>query len=746
MKHFFVKLNKFGSSQHRASRNRLTGNKERMYTHQPLSREKAEIRLLSFLPTSTKQEPVASLACGMLPLKLKLEHASLADSPPTYVALSYVWGGDPESQDALEIEINGAPFPVTRSLFDTLHRTLARMEKRRSNTGASWLPVWVDAICINQSDLAEKGWQVAQMRDVYATAECTYMMLGPGTPATDRAMDFISDVGQDALSVGALDMWPISGARDDVEQYIRARPPWLLKPARRRGETGSWPGDSPLSRLVYDVLNDYFLYSHDEEEEKDAIVNSVGAGLQQILGLKYWERVWIVQEVAVAVDAMVICGSRAVPIDVFEAIMHVLFSCRQSGLYQLVPQYHEFLAELDDGAYDILSLRTRRQVQRHSAGRGPGVRLVDLLVQSRVQRDRPYFVSTNPLDVVYALLGVVSNSSEVRTIPIDYNLSRAQVFTNACRAMLGDVSDGRVFSLDSVVPRTEDSSSSDLPSWVPDWEQVGKAGRMPRPIVFLCRGQADACAGLPRELFASLGPDVTPEEEWNTLRISGCYVDVITEVMARPTHDPRPNLEQTEAYLAAVARFCHLGPDASPGEDYVWRTVLCNQYSHVPGQARPQEAALSLVRKVMRRPASRDGYSTLTPQEIHFLRNGPFELAYIGPFYSGIKTEDQRDAYLWNFWRGETANHAAGRTLFRTVKGLLGLGHAQVRAGDMVALFPVVSTPIVLRPVDAATAHEGPRADAEASYYTLLGDAYVDGIMQGEFIATRPSPRRFVIV
>jgi len=45
---------------------------------------------------------------------------------------------------------------------------------------ASGLPVWVDAICINQADLKEKSTQVSMMRDIYAAAKCVLVWLGNG--------------------------------------------------------------------------------------------------------------------------------------------------------------------------------------------------------------------------------------------------------------------------------------------------------------------------------------------------------------------------------------------------------------------------------------------------------------------------------------------------------------------------------------------------------------------------------------
>jgi hypothetical protein len=79
------------------------------------------------------------------------------DTDVKYDALSYMWG-DPDPVDT--IIIGGATVPLAANLATAL-------KYLRNLTTPKPLLIWIDAICINQSDLAECGDQVAMMRLVY---------------------------------------------------------------------------------------------------------------------------------------------------------------------------------------------------------------------------------------------------------------------------------------------------------------------------------------------------------------------------------------------------------------------------------------------------------------------------------------------------------------------------------------------------------------------------------------------------
>ncbi|KAI6794836.1 hypothetical protein KC361_g5342 [Hortaea werneckii] len=88
-----------------------------------------------------------------------------ADDPQQYLCLSYVWGDvkDPET-----IQVNTQEKSVTRNLH---------MAMRRLRSLGYHGALWIDALCINQTDIEEKNVQVSRMSSTYAKAQRVFVWL-----------------------------------------------------------------------------------------------------------------------------------------------------------------------------------------------------------------------------------------------------------------------------------------------------------------------------------------------------------------------------------------------------------------------------------------------------------------------------------------------------------------------------------------------------------------------------------------
>jgi Heterokaryon incompatibility protein (HET) len=119
---------------------------------------------------------------------------------PTYEALSYTWGD--HSVTAL-IQVNGIELQITLNLF----RALQRLRKGRKKR-----VLWVDALCIDQSNLAERSEQVPRMRSIYQRAERVVVWLGDATEDSDLAVDTLEGLG---------------GCRKDMKNFIKGQGEWF---------------------------------------------------------------------------------------------------------------------------------------------------------------------------------------------------------------------------------------------------------------------------------------------------------------------------------------------------------------------------------------------------------------------------------------------------------------------------------------------------------------------------------------
>ncbi|KAH6683968.1 heterokaryon incompatibility protein-domain-containing protein [Halenospora varia] len=187
--------------------------------HPPLEDEDS-FRIFVLLPGSRNQ-----------PIEGLIVHVSVADKIP-YEALSYVWGPEYPKK---RIIVNDVACSVRENLVDAL-------ESLRHKSGPKSL--WIDALCINQDDIAERNELVTRMNLTYRQAMRVVVWLGKS----------------DENSVSIF---------------------------RRLKQIGSWKQSESLSFSMNQLL---------------------GEGFLSLLKRPYWKRLWIIQEFISAQDLEICCG------------------------------------------------------------------------------------------------------------------------------------------------------------------------------------------------------------------------------------------------------------------------------------------------------------------------------------------------------------------------------------------------------------------------------------------------------
>jgi hypothetical protein len=232
---------------------------EAVYQSVPLDLQKRESRLLILHPAFAQND---ELVCSLF-------HASFDDElkVPKYEALSYEWGTPLPSYNLI---INGAPF----SIRENLHAALISLRKQKEER-----VLWIDAICINQTDDAEKSQQVQIMHLIYSKA--------------DRVIGWLGE--EQADDNGA------KSAFEKLSRYITLRDGnYNAKEIMQHYQD---PGGTSMPKYP-----------------------SEWTAICSILGKRWFSRVWIIQEIVMAPHLSLRCGGIELDRSVIENTLHFLSS------------------------------------------------------------------------------------------------------------------------------------------------------------------------------------------------------------------------------------------------------------------------------------------------------------------------------------------------------------------------------------------------------------------------------------
>ncbi|KAJ3541188.1 hypothetical protein NM208_g4725 [Fusarium decemcellulare] len=633
-----------------------------------------------------------------------------------FIALSYVWGS-PTPQRF--ITVNGAEFGVTPNLYAAL------IQLRRTQRIRQGFRLWIDAICINQDDLTERGQQVSRMRDIYRSAWQVVIWIGP-------------EADDSSLALAAL--------------Y------WLANQSRR---------PSPLEGVYYrGIAIDARPFLVVTSSYREPLRGAVYKALFCFFNRAYWRRMWIIQEVANGgPDTPVLCGDRCIAWDDICRAAVVINNDQarlgrdildSSRRHRLAVQFsYEFAQDRVPEDTHLSSERMWKiqialdNIQRNETSSPLGgwqalARALTLGRDSNVTEEK---------DRVFGILGVKAIASRVTIVP-DYTMSLSALYSSFTSKFLevGDLSILRLVSrpagpiptrrrLEALpgfvqhrgitpnivrfshwVTRSQpngapvgNSCTHNLPSWVVCWTCT------PPPVIHLGgMYQTDGGLGPPLPVYPSLDLSIT---------VTGIILDTIMSLGA--CHP----FEINEAYPSNVAPSGHnIYGDLEAAREALWRTIVGDTTSK-GGCRAPETYSLLLDYKLwqggidgiythefgLRRFMSRNKKLSLCGYTLEQLIFGPNQRFSRRKKVAGkigdlvyFATETQREAFSW------AINVMAWRRLFGTRDGRMGLGTPAAKVGDSIAILDGCNTPMVLR--------------RSGKYWVIVGECYVHGIMYGEVV------------
>lgn len=485
------------------------------FRYRPLRSDRREIRLI-YVQALLSDDRICCV----------LRHAFL-DDLPEYAALSYVWG---DKNTTKAILLGDHEFHVTENLESALRHFIMNRKTHDNESVA----LWVDAICIDQSNVSERTHQVSQMDMIYKEASWTIIWLGPSTEDSDLALDSLKTMSKTAESKfwGLIKSWslfqfqadPLPGSR---EYFVQTE----------------------LDSILEDLC--------DANSRK---LNALGS----LFARPWFRRVWVIQERALSSVPVVCCGEHLLTWSQFYAGFWVLCGLRDYlHMVRTGPQRSPLPYFLTSKLMNVTPV----------AYTAPNQPLLSLLTVLYGNSNKPRLEASDERDYVFSVLGLV-DASRSPYVRADYSKDWATVRIEVAKACLIHYGlDLLSFCGINSTPETPDRLSA--PSWAPDWANETLLQPLSVSPRFVTRGGGkgsayNACSSLSQFVY---------EESFdlhNHLQLSAVHFDKISK-----PGDPLLDDSFITPWLEDLQELLDDGGEAYHTEEAVyealWRTPIADR-------------------------------------------------------------------------------------------------------------------------------------------------------------------------
>lgn len=529
--------------------------------------------------------------------------------------------------------------------------------------------LWVDQICINQEDLEERSQQVSLMGFIYSAAKRVVIWLGDTDNTSHQAMTFV----------------PVF--YHNLCLHFESQGIDFMK-------------NVPYGKRLEGTE---FIYP--------AIESSLWTALGHLLQREWFQRVWVAQEATANSETIVCCGKDQITWSTLTDLLHLL------DTQTLAARRLTRSGQASDSISFVRTLRGFASDTQNPCSQ-------DLLTVVKALSEQS---STDPRDLVYAVLGFVQDFKGVSLAP-NYTLDVKDVFSDlACQCL----KNGYGLEVLHYANMTDDGTKSELPSWIPDWRHqphertVGS--KMIRRLMFTAASSKNATWGLdaPSRILTVRGRRICTVTDRGVLYPIRQYFDTFNERDTIQVNSIMAQALNHEFFEKAAAMAQGVAGKGRSGEDILC-SVLTRDYW---GVFCDLSKALTVMRS-LRAFAAR----------LHEI----FEAYRALPRGSYIQEHfmDYEDSTVLN-WHEEHFSHTydnieasrglannnevvdrvfvqqlRGNRIASTSTKMLANVPERTKEGDEIWIIYGCSTPFLLRPAERG--------------YLMVGECFVDGIMNGE--------------
>jgi len=510
-----------------------------------------------------------------------------------------------------------ASFSISEHVLEALNSLFAYVPKRHK--------IWIDAVCIDQSNSTEKAHQIAAMPRIYSQAQEVLCWLGAEADGSGRLVDSLPSMAQ--------------RARQEFHPQFE-----------KRGHKGNVSISIEDDELWISIIP-FFLRP-------------------------WFHRLWVVQEILMARELVLVCGKKTIS---WDALVEAISELR---LYHIAFENTEAEQVYRCATRGIFELGQWRKDHRGAVINGLSQpELVRLLLWGS-QRE-----VTEPVDRIWALAGLARAEVRKSVAPlIDYSpAGRSNIhatFKAFTQAFLLQDEHLWLLSLVAITPKYEG-----LPSWCPsfgysidDWQH----GLLQRDAWDYNAGYSEAELLKPKVRFSS---------ENGHLTTYGFVIDMIQD--ERSLVEP----QNRELRLPFDEACLNLALECYPDRDKAIEAHSCT--------------IIADRRVQIRTSASRE---VVSPSELGSIYATWRSYLEGHPDVASLSPEDKERLSKFK-WLSDIATR---RRYVSTFEGRVGLAPLGAQVGDLICILHGANTPYVF--------HTNGKEDP----WTLVGDAYIHGIMYGE--------------
>ncbi|KAI9150297.1 Heterokaryon incompatibility protein [Paramyrothecium foliicola] len=509
----------------------------RPYDYQPIPWPSKNFRCIRILPTQRHVLP----GFADTPRIQIVEVNGFGATP--YDALSYAWN-IPKGQvlpDRMVI-VETATGPRQLRVFRQLELALIKLQDVSEHL------LFVDQICINQNDAAEKEHQVKLMGEIYSRCNRAIIWLGPGTRSSDLFFSYVSRLASEGI------LSRVMGPR--VGQFMN----------------------------VWDAVMDPTLeVTESEKEDRDDFLELISAygpqfplgGMADVMERAWYKRVWTVQEACLPPDILLICGQKQLCFDCFRSGMLFFNIYNTHWVHNSKGPIAQWKLRQRDHLLDLNTSLLRVFQERKAIHKlGSRQNLYDIVLKYNVNDDKKKIGVTLAVDRIFGLLGLTAEDDPLTAkIKVDYKIGVAKVYTDTAAVLMEHNVDLLLYSQFPKRLNGEDS----LPSWVPDWSMSLKI-----PCGYAARSSPAFSAG---GQMSAQKIEYSASSEALTLR--GILHDTICQIGEEMLlTDPEKQIQDQVDYRSAARFFSEISQMIDPASQEADSTALA------PGE----EAEIKLLR------------------------------------------------------------------------------------------------------------------------------------------------------